>query len=88
MRFIALILCVCGVGLQYCIWTKGGIDHFSSIEKELNQLEDQTEALEVRNNAMRAEIEDLKHGSDAIAETARNDLGYTKKGEIFYQIIR
>ena len=47
MRFIALILCVCAVGLQYCIWTKGGIDHFSSIEKELNQLEDQLSLIHI-----------------------------------------
>ncbi|MBN3859548.1 cell division protein FtsB [Neisseriaceae bacterium PsAf] len=88
MKFIAIFLLVCVIFLQYNIWTgKGGWKDFSSIGTELAQLEEQNKELQVRNDAMQAEIDDLKSGSDAIAETARKDLGFIHNDEIYYQII-
>lgn len=40
-----------------------------------------------RNHTYAADVSDLKHGNDAIAERARNDLGMIKQGEVFYQIV-
>jgi len=34
-----------------------------------------------------AEVEDLKHGEEAIEERARSELGLLKPGETFYQVV-
>ena len=34
-----------------------------------------------------AEVEDLAHGQEAIAEIARVELGYVQDGEVYYRII-
>lgn len=43
--------------------------------------------LKQRNQALQAEIEDLRNGLGAIEERARSELGMVKEGEIFYQVI-
>ena len=40
-----------------------------------------------RNNALDAEVSDLKQGSAAIEERARTELGMVKKGETFFQVV-
>jgi len=39
------------------------------------------------NQHLVAEIEDLKRGTEAIEERAREELGLVKQGEIFYQVV-
>jgi len=34
-----------------------------------------------------AEVRDLKQGTEAIEERARNELGMIKPGEVFFQVI-
>jgi cell division protein FtsB len=36
---------------------------------------------------MFSEIKDLKEGTDAIEERARNELGLVKEGETFFRIV-
>ena len=43
--------------------------------------------LRKRNEALAAEVEDLKSGTEAIEERARSELGMIKPGEVFYQVI-
>lgn len=38
-------------------------------------------------NLLKADIEDLRIGLDAIEERARNELGMIKEGETFYRIL-
>jgi cell division protein FtsB len=40
-----------------------------------------------RNNALQAEVQDLKKGLDAIEERARSELGMIREKEEFYQIV-
>tara|TARA_B110000971_G_C19722352_1_gene369196 strand:- start:197 stop:415 length:219 start_codon:yes stop_codon:yes gene_type:complete len=51
------------------------------IQKKIN------EALKKENNALIAEVNDLKKGTKAIEERARGELNMIKKDEIFFQII-
>lgn len=48
---------------------------------------DINEALQTRNNALAAEVMDLKTGTQAIEERARAEQGMLKDGEIFVQIL-
>ena len=43
--------------------------------------------LRQRNEALAAEVEDLKSGEAAIEERARSELGMVKPGETFYRVI-
>lgn len=57
------------------------LDRQVHAQKELNL---QTK---IRNAALDAEVRDLKQGTEAIEERARNDLGMVKPGELFYQVV-
>jgi len=46
-----------------------------------------TNELQERNQALAAEVVDLKEGLDAIEERARNEMGMVKTDETFFQII-
>ena len=54
-------------------------------QTELQKQENQR--LQERNQALEAEVEDLKQGLDSIEERAREELGMIKDDETFYQII-
>jgi cell division protein ftsB homolog len=41
----------------------------------------------LRNQALTAEVENLRTGKDAIAEIARTDLGYVGPGEVYYRVL-
>ena len=44
--------------------------------------------LKKENGALLAEVNDLKSGTEAIEERARDDLGMIKKDEIFFEVIK
>ena len=43
--------------------------------------------LRQRNEALAAEVQDLKSGEAAVEERARSELGMVKPGETFYRVI-
>jgi len=43
--------------------------------------------LQQRNEALKAEVENLKSGEAAVEERARSELGMVKPGEVFYRVI-
>jgi cell division protein FtsB len=43
--------------------------------------------LQQRNDALGAEVEDLKSGETAVEERARSELGMVKPGETFYRVV-
>ncbi|MDT1000423.1 septum formation initiator family protein, partial [Pseudomonas aeruginosa] len=45
------------------------------------------EGLQQRNDALAAEVKDLKEGQSAIEERARSELGMIKPGEKFYRVV-
>ena len=45
-------------------------------------------SLKKENDALIAEVNDLKKGTKAIEERARGELGMIKKEEVFFQIIK
>lgn len=74
--------------LQYRLWLgKHSIPDYQSLKQEVQQLESRNAKLTQRNNLLKADIEDLRIGLDAIEERARNELGLIKQGETFYRIL-
>ena len=49
--------------------------------------ENENAVLQSRNNELLREVEELKTGTDAIEEMAREELGLIKDGETFYMIL-
>ncbi|BCG64863.1 MAG: cell division protein FtsB [Methyloprofundus sp.] len=74
--------------LQYRLWYgDGSVAQAQQYRQQLAELQLQLQKKQVRNNALRAEVQDLRKGQEAIEEIARYDLGLIKKGETFFQVI-
>jgi cell division protein FtsB len=78
---VGLILSL-GYGL---ILGKGGWVRRQDLKHQLQGQRAVNQALERRNQTLRAEVADLKSGSDAIEERARHELGMVRPDEVFYQ---
>lgn len=76
------------IGLQYSLWLGDfGLVRYWQLEERVQAQEQVNERLEQRNEQLQAEVIDLKHGTDALEERARSQLGMIKKGEEFYQVV-
>ncbi len=81
------VLVLLFAALQYVLWfDKGGLLHARQLQNRVNVQTEENEKLKQRNEKVKAEIEDLKTGMDAIEEHARAELGMIKKGEVYYQM--
>lgn len=73
---------------QYHLWFgKNGLQDNHVLKQEVTLAEESNALLTQRNQMMFSEIEDLKQGSQAIEERARNELGLVKEGETFFRIV-
>lgn len=87
-RWATLFLLLCLGMLQYRLWFgKNSIPDYLRQQSDVVQQEQQNAKLRQRNNLLRADIQDLKIGLEAIEERARNELGLIKPGETFYRIL-
>jgi len=88
MRWLLWLLVVLLVLLQYRLWVgDGSLAEVWSLYQQVEAQRAENQRLLERNQALEAEVKDLKQGLDAIEERAREELGMIKKGESFYQII-
>ncbi|ALS99520.1 cell division protein FtsB [Lacimicrobium alkaliphilum] len=88
MKWISLVLITLLCLLQYRLWFgKNSIPDYWQMQQETQQMREQNANLAQRNSLLKADIEDLKIGMDAIEERARNELGMIKEGETFYRIL-
>ncbi|MCP4321855.1 MAG: cell division protein FtsB [Psychromonas sp.] len=88
MRLFFLILIVLFALEQYHLWWgKNGLQDNHHLQEAVMLAEASNAELKQRNNMMFSEIDDLKRGSEAIEERARNELGLVKEGETFFRIV-
>jgi cell division protein FtsB len=74
--------------LQYPLWFgSGGFLTLLQLQREIDHQRVENARLRERNQALEAEVADLKQGLAAIEERARSELGMVKKGETFYQVV-
>lgn len=86
MRWLLLLLLLLLVTLQYQLWFRGGMNDVWELEKALDVQRAENGELRKRNEALAAEVDDLKRGQDAIEERARSELGMIKPGEKLIQV--
>lgn len=88
LKWLALILIALLIGLQVKLWVgAGGMRDLDAIRGRVAAQQAQNVELQQRNQALHADVEDLKHGQDAVEARARLQLGLVKPGEVFYQVV-
>lgn len=88
MRYLFLVLLVLFLLLQYRLWWgDGSFADVWNLRQDVREQQAENDRLRERNEALDAEVKDLKQGLEAIEERAREELGMIKEDEIFYQII-
>lgn len=88
MRPILVILVILLVITQYRLWFgEGGLHEIRYRRVAVDELVAENQRLQKRNDALRAEVKDLKGGLEAIEEHARSGLGMIREGETFFQVI-
>ena len=88
MKIVITILLLLLLGLQYQLWIgQGSLTHVHHLEQARQRQVDENQELHDRNQALAAEVFDLKNGYDAIEERARSEMGMIQKGETFYHVI-
>ena len=75
------------IGLQYPMWLgKGGWFQVRELGRSVAAQRDTNTQLKARNEALDAEVRDLKTGFEAIEERARAELGMIRQDEVFFQV--
>ena len=88
LRYAALILVILLIGLQLKLWTgSGGVREVERLRATVVEQKRENETLRARNEALAAEVRDLKEGREAIEGRARSERGLVKPGETFYQVV-
>jgi cell division protein FtsB len=88
LRYVALLLLILLIALEVKLWVgQGGMAEVWRLEKSVAEQKQKNEELKARNDALAAEVANLKDGDEAIEERARSELGLVKPGEKFYQVV-
>lgn len=88
MRLLVAVFIVLLLLLQFRLWFgDGGVNEMLRLKQEVATQQQENEALRERNEALDAEVIDLKQGKAAVEERARRELGMIRRDETFYQAI-
>jgi cell division protein FtsB len=86
--WIAILLALLGL-LQYRLWiADGGIPSNHRLKIEVRQDHTRNLSLQARNDAVKAQVANLKSGSAAIAGLARDELGMVRPDESFFLLVK
>ena len=86
--WILLVLAVVLAVLQYRFWFgQGNWRQVQDLRAQVAAQKIENQKLMRRNQALAAEVQDLKSGVDAVEERARNEMGMIKSGETFYRVV-
>ena len=88
MKPLAAVLATVVLALQYPLWLgKGSWTRVWDLDRQLTAQRATNAQDKARNDALEAEVRDLKEGSEAVEERARLELGMIRKDEVFYQVV-
>jgi cell division protein FtsB len=87
MKLLGLALALLLLLIQYPLWLgKGSWLRVWEVDRQIREQRTANETHQQRNDALEAEVRDLKAGLDAVEERARSELGMIKRDEIFFQV--
>lgn len=88
MRAFTLLLLIFLGLLQYRLWFgKNSVPDYFALQEDVIRQQQVNEELKQRNKLLYADTDDLKLGTEAIEERARNELGMIKENETFFRLI-
>ena len=88
MRLLLLLLLALVGLIQYPLWVgRGGWLSVWDMQQQVASQRTINEGLRARNQALSAEVEDLRTGTEAAEERARAELSMMRQGELFVQIL-
>ncbi|MCL1099924.1 cell division protein FtsB [Shewanella saliphila] len=86
-RLILLMIGLLAI-LQYRLWLgDNNLSEYVVLQAQIDAQQQSNQKLVARNQILKEEIIDLKSGTEAIEERARNELGMVKDGETFYRVV-
>lgn len=88
MRWIIVVLALAVLAMQGQLWfSEDGYRKTRDLRQAVVEQHLQNDSLKARNDALEAEVVNLKQGRDAAEERARTDLGMIGGSETFYQVV-
>ena len=88
LRYVALLLLILLLALEVKLWTGDwSMREVWRLRDRVSEQKQENQKLKQRNEALSAEVQDLKNGNEAVEERARSELGLVKPGETFYQVV-
>ncbi|WP_333878435.1 septum formation initiator family protein [Methylobacter sp.] len=88
MKILIALIILLIIHFQYRIWIgDGSIAEIDAYQLRLDDLKKQAEEKRERNEALYAEVLDLRKGQEAIEERARDELGMIKEDETFFHVL-
>ncbi len=88
LRLVLFLLAGLTALLQYRLWVgEGSLPAAWALETAIERTQARIDRLQARNQALEAEVADLKTALEAVEERARMELGMIGPGETFYQVI-
>jgi cell division protein FtsB len=86
--WVLAVLLVAFAALQVKLWWgEGGLYQAQMLDHQVGEQRAENARLQQRNDALSAEVEDLKSGEAAVEDRARSELGMIKPGETFYRVV-
>ncbi len=87
-RLLFVLLLAMFLVLQYRLWVgQGSQAEVHRLNQQISKQQARLLEITERNERLRAEVESLRNGVDAVEARARSDLGMIKEGETFFQVI-
>jgi len=88
MRAFTVLLFIVLALLQYRLWFgKNSVSDYLALQKDVKAQQLVNTKLQQRNKLLYADTDDLKLGTEAIEERARNELGMIKENETFFRVV-
>jgi len=89
LKWLIAVLVALLLILQYRLWFgDGSARQYIALRDEARETHAELLKLRGRNQALQAEVADLKSGLEAIEERARTELGMIDENETFYQFVK
>lgn len=85
MRVVLIVLLLVLMALQFRLWRE--VSEVRGLREMVEEQLEQNLTLRERNEALAAEVEDLREGLEAIEERARAELGLIREGEEFFLVV-
>ena len=88
MRWFLALLLLLFAGLQYRLWWgDGGRVELGELRQRLADQDQENARLRERNRELTEQVLDLKTGDTVLELRAREQLGLTREGEVYYQLV-